>query len=101
MSGIDVDSIPPKHTLASRHGGSCCALRPSHARHHRAPRRHTERHAMARIRSIKPEFWSSEQVMECARDTRLLFIGLWNFVDDADRMSFSSKQIKALIFPGD
>jgi hypothetical protein len=56
---------------------------------------------MARIRSIKPEFWSSEQVMECARDTRLLFIGLWNFVDDAGRMSFSAKQIKALIFPGD
>src|ERR1700704_5249323 len=56
---------------------------------------------MARIRSIKPEFWSSEQVMECARDTRLLFIGLWNFVDDAGRMSFSAKQIKALILPGD
>jgi hypothetical protein len=57
--------------------------------------------AVARIRSIKPEFWSSEQVMECARDTRLLFIGLWNFVDDAGRMSFSPKQIKALIFPSD
>ena len=56
---------------------------------------------MARIRSIKPEFWSSEQVMECARDARLLFIGLWNFVDDAGRMSFAPKQIKALIFPSD
>src|SRR5437667_2333441 len=39
--------------------------------------------------------------MECARDTRLLFIGLWNFVDDAGRMTFAPKQIKALIFPGD
>lgn len=56
---------------------------------------------MARIRSIKPEFWSSEQVMECARDTRLLFIGLWNFVDDQGRMTYAPKQIKALVFPGD
>lgn len=56
---------------------------------------------MARIRSIKPEFWSSEQVMECARDTRLLFIGLWNFVDDHGRMTYAPKQIKALVFPGD
>src|SRR4030095_7297655 len=57
--------------------------------------------AVARIRSIKPEFWSSEQVMECDVDPRLLFMGLWNFVDDAGRMSFSPKQIKALIFPSD
>lgn len=34
---------------------------------------------MARIRTIKPEFWTSEQVMGCAPLARLLFIGLWNF----------------------
>lgn len=56
---------------------------------------------MARIRSIKPEFWSSEQVMECSRDARLLFIGLWNFCDDAGRHPLAPRQIKALIFPGD
>lgn len=56
---------------------------------------------MARIRSIKPEFWSSEQVMECSRDARLLFIGLWNFCDDAGRHPLSPRQIKALVFPGD
>lgn len=56
---------------------------------------------MARIRSIKPEFWSSEQVMELSRDARLLFIGLWNFCDDEGRMTFAPKQIKALVFPGD
>src|SRR5258708_3907031 len=39
--------------------------------------------------------------MEGARDPRLLCIGLWNFVDDAGRMSFSPKQIKALVFPSD
>lgn len=56
---------------------------------------------MARIRSIKPEFWSSEQVMECSPNARLLFIGLWNFCDDAGRHPLTPKQIKALIFPAD
>lgn len=56
---------------------------------------------MSRIRSIKPEFWSSEQIMECSTNARLLFIGLWNFCDDAGRHPFAPKQIKALVFPGD
>ena len=56
---------------------------------------------MARIRTIKPEFWSSEQVMDCSRNSRLLFIGLWNFADDAGRLPDSAKTIKAQIFPGD
>lgn len=56
---------------------------------------------MARIRSIKPEFWTSEQVMECSPNARLLFIGMWNFCDDAGRHPASPKQIKALVFPAD
>jgi hypothetical protein len=56
---------------------------------------------MARYRTIKPEFWSSEQVMECSPIARLMFIGMWNFADDAGRLSFSVKTIKAQIFPGD
>lgn len=56
---------------------------------------------MSRIRSIKPEFWTSEQVMECSRDARLLFVGLWNFCDDAGRHVDSPKRIKAEVFPGD
>lgn len=56
---------------------------------------------MARIRSIKPEFWSSEQVMECSPTSRLLFIGLWNFCDDGGNHVASAKTIKAEIFPGD
>ena len=56
---------------------------------------------MARIRSIKPEFWTSEQVMECSPTARLLFIGIWNFCDDNGRHPFMPKQIKALVFPGD
>jgi len=56
---------------------------------------------MARIRTIKPEFWSSEQVMECSPNARLLFIGLWNFCDDGGNHVASLKTIKAEIFPGD
>lgn len=56
---------------------------------------------MARIRSIKPEFWTSEQVMECSVLARLLFIGLWNFCDDAGNHPASARTIKAEIFPAD
>lgn len=35
-----------------------------------------------RIRSIKPEFWRSEDIAALDRETRLLFIGLWSYVDD-------------------
>lgn len=41
---------------------------------------------MARIRSIKPDFWKSEKVAAMTgaegRQARLLFIGLWNFAED-------------------
>lgn len=56
---------------------------------------------MARIRTIKPEFWSSEQVMESRPLARLLFIGLWNFCDDGGNHPLSPRTIKALVFPGD
>jgi hypothetical protein len=56
---------------------------------------------MARIRTVKPEFWTSEQVSECSVAARLLFIGLWNFCDDGGRMPFSPRTIKMRIFPGD
>lgn len=56
---------------------------------------------MARIRSIKPEYWTSEQVMECSIAARLLFIGIWNYADDDGRMVLSAKRIKAQVFPSD
>ncbi len=56
---------------------------------------------MARIRSIKPEFWTSGQVLECSTNARLMFIGLWNFADDEGRHPYRPKQIKAQIFPSD
>lgn len=56
---------------------------------------------MARIRTVKPEFWSSEQVMSCSPLARLLFIGVWNFCDDGGNHPMSPRTIKALVFPGD
>ena len=35
-----------------------------------------------RIRSIKPEFWRSADIAALPWETRLLFIGLWSYVDD-------------------
>lgn len=56
---------------------------------------------MARIRTIKPEFWTSEQVVECSPTARLLFIGLWNFCDDGGVHPASVKRIKMEVFPAD
>lgn len=56
---------------------------------------------MARIRTIKPEFWTSEQIVNCSIPARLLFIGLWNFCDDAGIHPASSQRLKMEVFPGD
>jgi len=56
---------------------------------------------MSRIRTIKPEFWTSEQVMECSPMARLAFIGMWNFCDDQGVHPGSAKTLKAEVFPGD
>jgi hypothetical protein len=56
---------------------------------------------MARIRSIKPELWTSEQVADCSTTARLLFIGLWNFADDSGVHPWNWKRVKMEIFPGD
>lgn len=56
---------------------------------------------MARIRTIKPDFWTDEKVVELSAFARLLFIGLWNFADDEGRMEYSPKRIKMQILPAD
>ena len=56
---------------------------------------------MARIRTIKPDFWTDERVVELDPWARLLFIGLLNFCDDAGRMECSPKRIKMQVFPAD
>ena len=56
---------------------------------------------MSRIRTIKPELWTSEQVVSCSPLSRLLFIGLWNFCDDHGVHQASYIRIKAEVFPAD
>lgn len=56
---------------------------------------------MARIRTIKPDFWTDEKLTDCSLSARLLFIGTWNFADDSGNLDRSHKQIKARVFPLD
>lgn len=53
-----------------------------------------------RARIIKPEFWDDEVLARnTTRDTRLLFIGLWNYSDDYGVVKGNSTWIKNKIFP--
>ncbi len=56
---------------------------------------------MARIRTIKPEFWEDEKMESIPLPARLLFIGTWNFADDFGVIINSVKYIKSKIFPYD
>ena len=54
-----------------------------------------------RIRSIKPEFWSSPDIAALSDSDRLLFIGLWSFVDDQGRGRDDVALIVAALYPHD
>lgn len=57
---------------------------------------------MARIRSIKPEFWDDRKLARLAsRDARLLYIGLWNLSDEWQRVNGDPQWIKGQIFAYD
>lgn len=56
---------------------------------------------MARIRTIKPDFWTDEKIVELDYADRLLFIGMWNFADDQGYLDYSLKRLKMQVFPGD
>ncbi|RIQ51035.1 hypothetical protein [Bordetella avium] len=56
---------------------------------------------MARIRTIKPDFWTDEKITECSMSARLLFIGIWNFADDNGNLQRSAKKVKMQVFPAD
>ena len=56
---------------------------------------------MARIRTIKPQFWLNEELGTIPRDARLLYIGLWNLADDRGVFEWKPGQIKIQIFPYD
>jgi hypothetical protein len=56
---------------------------------------------MARIRSIKPEFWVSEQIADCSPNARLTFVGMWTFSDDNGVHPAKPKTLKAELYPMD
>lgn len=56
---------------------------------------------MARIRTIKPEFFSSSQVVRCSVNARMLFVGLWCFADDQGVHPDGPHRLKMEVFPGD
>jgi hypothetical protein len=54
---------------------------------------------MARIRTIKPEFWEDEKLSTLPLEVNLLFIALWNFADDEGVVKSSAAWIKSKVFP--
>lgn len=56
---------------------------------------------MARSRSLKPGFFTNEDLIELPFEYRLLFAGLWTLADREGRMEDRPKKIKLQIFPGD
>ena len=56
---------------------------------------------MARIRSIKPEFFAHEELAELPALTRLAFIGLWGHADREGRLEDRPKRLKVAVLPYD
>src|SRR5574342_288172 len=57
---------------------------------------------MARMRSVKPEFWDDQELAEqTSRDARLFYIGLWNFADEHSRVRGDARYLKGKIFAYD
>lgn len=54
-----------------------------------------------RIRTVKPEFWRSPDICSLSLNTRLLFIGLWNYVDDNGVGEDEVSLIRSDLFPRD
>jgi hypothetical protein len=56
---------------------------------------------MSRTRTYRPEFWTSDQVIDCSRDARLTFLGLLSFCDDNGIHVASTRQLRMRVFPAD
>lgn len=56
---------------------------------------------MARIRSIKPGFFTSPDIARLSVRARLTFIGLWTHVDDDGRCLYEPRLIHASLYPLD
>lgn len=56
---------------------------------------------MARIRTIKPEFFTSEDIVSLTPLARLLYVALWCEADREGRMVWKPVTFKMRYFPGD
>lgn len=56
---------------------------------------------MARIRTIKPEFFTSEDIVELSMVARLLYIALWCEADREGRFAWKPRTFKIRYFPAD
>jgi hypothetical protein len=54
---------------------------------------------VARIRSIKPDFFTSETIASLPLSARLTFIGLWTYVDDNGVGLYNEMLINAAVWP--
>lgn len=54
---------------------------------------------MARIRTIKPDFWTDDVIADLDPLAMLLYIGMWNFADDEGYLKDSVGQLRRQIFP--
>jgi hypothetical protein len=56
---------------------------------------------LARIRTIKPDFFTSEDIVELSPVARLLYIALWCEADREGRLAWRPGTFKLRYFPGD
>jgi hypothetical protein len=56
---------------------------------------------MARIRTIKPEFFTSEDIVSMTPLARLFYVALWCEADREGRLSWKPKTLKMRYLPGD
>ncbi len=56
---------------------------------------------MARIRTIKPEFFTSEDIVSLTPLARLFYVALWCEADREGRLSWKTRTLKMRYLPGD
>lgn len=56
---------------------------------------------MARIRTIKPEFWDSPDTSKASPYARLLYIAMWNWADDWGIGDANPRRLLGFAFPSD
>ena len=52
-----------------------------------------------KIRSVRPEFFTDSKMVQLSHSARLLYVGLWCYVDDEGRGEYLPKRIEGEIFP--